>query len=108
MNNKLKTDAHLLQTTVMTSYYLVRYSGGDYEEDAFDKIIFVTNKKSTATKYCTKFNKMLKKWQDYYKQFETKKYGIMMWIADEHIDKFSRWNRLQKMNRCYYEVVSAR
>ena len=105
--SKLKTETQLPQTIVMTSYYLVRYSGGDYE-DAFDKIIFVTNKKSTATKYCTKFNKLLKKWQDHYKQFETKKYGIMMWLADEHIDKFSRWNKLQKMNRCYYEVVSVR
>jgi len=65
-----------------------------YEKNVLE-IIFVTNKKSTATKYCTKFNKLLKKWQDHYEQFETKKYGIMMWLADEHIDKFSRWNKLQ-------------
>ena len=106
--NKIKTNAQLPQAIVMTSYYLVRYSGGSYE-DAFDVVVFATNKKSTATKYCTKFNKLLKKWQNYYKQFETKKYGIMTWIADEHIDtKFYRWNKLQKISRCYYEEVSVR
>jgi len=105
---ELKTETHLLENAVMTSYYLVRYSGGSYE-DAFDVVVFTTNKKSTATKYCTKFNKLLKKWKDHYKQFETKKYGIMTWIADEHIDtKFYRWNKLQKISRCYYEVVSVR
>jgi hypothetical protein len=92
---------------VSGSYYLVRYSGGSYE-DAFDVIVFATNKKSTATKYCTKFNKMLKKWKDYYKQFETKNYSFMTWLADEHFDKFNRWNKLQRISRCYYEVVSVR
>jgi hypothetical protein len=98
----------LREDAVMTSYYLVRYYGGSYEDD-FNVVVFATNKKSTATKYCTKFNRMLKKWQDYYKQFETKKYGIMTWIADEHIDtKFYRWNKLKKISRCYYEVVLVR
>jgi len=97
----------LLEYVVMTSYYLVRYSGGSYE-DAFDVVIFATNKKSTATKYCTKFNRMLKKWKDYYKKFETEKYGVMTWLADEHFDKFNRWNKLQNISRCYYEVVSVR
>lgn len=96
------------KTRVMTSYYLVKYYGGSYE-DSFDAVVFVTNKKSTATKYCTKFNKMLKKWQDYYKQFETRKYGIMTWIADEHIDtKFCRWNQLNKISKCCYVEVSVR
>jgi len=104
--NKLKTETHLLTNAVMTSYYLVRYSGGSYE-DGFDVVVFATNKKSTATKYCTKFNKMLKKWKDYYKQFETKKYyTTMTWIADEYIKtKFNRWYKLQGIDRCYYEEV---
>jgi hypothetical protein len=103
-----KQDPPFLQTAVMTSYYLVKYYGGSYE-DSFDAVVFVTNKKSTATKYCTRFNKILKKWQNYYKQFETKKYGIMTWIADEHIDKkFYRWNQLNKISRCCYVEVSVR
>lgn len=105
---KLKTETHLRENDVMTSYYLVRYYGGSYE-DAFNVVVFATKKKSTATKYCTKFNQMLKKWKDYYRKFETKKYGKMTWITDEHINtKFYRWNKLQKIIRCYYEVVSVR
>ena len=104
--NKSKTP-QLPQTAVMTSYYLVRYYGGSYD-DYYNAVIFATNKKSTATKYCTKFNKLLKKWKNYYKQYETKEYG-MSWLAQEHIEKhFMRWNRLQKISRCYYEVVSVR
>lgn len=106
--NKLKTETHLRENAVMTSYYLVRYYGGSYE-DSFDVVVFATNKKTTATKYCTKFNKLLKKWKEHYKQFETTKFGCMTWIADEHVEtKFYRWNRLQKISRCYYEVVSVR
>jgi hypothetical protein len=106
--SKLNTNAQSCQNAVMASYYLVKYYGGSYE-DSFDEVLFVTNKKSTATKYCTKFNKMLKKWQDYYKQFETRKYGIMTWIADEHIDtKFYRWNELSRINSCYWVEVSVR
>jgi hypothetical protein len=108
MNIELNQKPQLNKHAVMTSYYLVRYYGGSYE-DSFDVVVFATKKKSTATKYCTKFNKLLKKWKEHYKQFETKKYGIMTWIADEHIEtKFYRWNKLQKISRCYYEVVSVR
>jgi hypothetical protein len=101
-------DPQCVQTSVMTNYYLVKYYGGSYE-DIFDVVLFATNKKSTATKYCTKFNKMLKKWKDYYKQFETQKYGIITWIADEHINtKFERWNKLNKISKCCYVVVLVR
>lgn len=92
---------------VSTSYYLVRYCGGSYE-DYYSVVVFVTNKKSTATKYVTKFNRILKKWKKHYEQFETNKFG-MKWIADEHVKKhFNRWNKLQQITRCYYEEVSFR
>ena len=39
----------LSQTSVMTSYYLVRYSGGSYEDD-FAVVVFATNKKSNCRK----------------------------------------------------------
>ena len=109
-NNKLSNEAHsepLQQCNVSGSYYLVRYCGGSYD-DYYSAVIFVTNKKSTATKYCSKFNKALKRWKDYYKQFETDKFG-MKWIADEHVEKhFDRWNSLQNITKCYYEEVSFR
>ena len=105
---KHKTKSQSCQNAVMTSYYLVKFYGGSYE-DSFDYVVFVTNKKTTATKYCTRFNKMLKKWKDYYKQFETKKYGIMTWVSDEHIDtKFYRWNQLNKISGCSWSEVSVR
>ena len=105
MNEGLSEPSH--KTDVNRSYYLVRYYGGSYD-DYYSAVVFVTNKKSTATKYCTKFNKMLKKWKDHYKQFETDKFG-MKWIADEHVEKhFDRWNSLQNITKCYYEEVSFR
>ena len=105
--NNLPENEPLSLAAVISSYYLVRYSGGSYD-DYYSSVIFVTNKKSTATKYCKKFNNGLKKWKDYYKQFETKKYGIT-WVSDEHIKKrFEKWEHLQNITKCYYEEVSLR
>ena len=112
MKNKQKSSdkVHsepLQQYSVSGSYYLVRYCGGSYD-DYYSAVIFVTNKKTTATKYVTKFNRILKKWKNYYKQFENNKYGFK-WIADEHIEShFQRWNSLQRITKCYYEEVSFR
>jgi len=87
-------------------YYLVKYYGGMYD-DYYNTNIFVTTKKSTATKYCAKFNNLLKKWKKYYKQYEVKKYGFMIWIADEYVEKhFDRWDKLQNITKCYYEEIS--
>lgn len=87
--------------------YVVKYCGGS-KDDYYTAVIFVTNKKSTATKYCSKFNKALKKWKAYYEQFETDEFGIK-WIADEYVEKhFNRWNSLQNIIRCYYEEVEIR
>lgn len=92
------------KSNINNRYYLVRYQGGEYE-DYYEKVIFVTNKKSTATKYVTKFNGILKKWKKYYEQFETTKYG-MKWIADEYVQQhFDRWHSLQNISKSYYEEV---
>ena len=87
--------------------YIVKYQGGSYE-DFYEKNVFVTNKKSTATKYVTRFNKLLKKWKNYYKQFETNNLGIS-WIADKHIDKhFNRWNQLGNISTAFWEEIEQR
>jgi hypothetical protein len=92
----------------MHKIYLVRYYGGSYE-DSWDSVIFATTKKTTATKYVTKFNRILKKYKDYYKQFEENKYGGIQWLKDEYIERhFIRWNNLQRISKCYYEEVSVR
>lgn len=94
----------LQDKSINSTYYLVRYYGGSYD-DYYNIVIFATNKKTTATKYVRKFNSTLKKWKTYYKQFEENKYG-MVWLADKNIEKhFKRWNELRNITRCYYEEV---
>lgn len=90
----------------MEKVYVVQYSGGSYE-DYFTKIIFATTNKTTATKYVTKYNKILKKWKDYYKQYEDSNRGIN-WIADKHIRYFERWYIIGKLNGCNYKEINLR
>jgi hypothetical protein len=91
----------------MNKIYIVKYRGGTYE-DSWDNIIFATTKKTTATKYVTKFNRILKKWKDYYKQFEENKFGFN-WLKNEYINKhFDRWNTISDISKCYYEEVPLR
>ena len=91
----------------MEKMYLVKYSGGSYD-DWFSEDIFITSKKYKATKYVNKFNRILKKWKEYYSQFEDDKYRFP-WIKDEFVDKhFDRWNSLRKINKCYFEEIEVR
>jgi hypothetical protein len=87
--------------------FVVIYSTGNYE-DYHTVMIFATTKKSTATKYVTKFNNILKKWKKYYSQFEDNKMGFN-WIKEEYIEQHSdRWNALRNINKCFWEEVEVR
>lgn len=86
--------------------YIVKRYGGIWD-DYCDVPIFVTMDKKTATKYVTKFNKILKKWKVYYSQFEEPKYGIT-WIKNEFIDKYYRWDKIRNITKCYYEEIELR
>ena len=55
--------------------FIVKYYGGEYDSH-YTKDIFVTNNKRTATKYVTKFNKLLKKWKKHYEQYTEKWCGV--------------------------------
>lgn len=91
----------------MKIIYIVKYHGGGYD-DAYIATIFVTEKKSTAEKYCTRFNTMLKKWKDYYSQFCNTDYGFEQ-MNPEHIKtKFGRWLALQRVTKCYWEEIEVR
>ena len=91
----------------MKKMYIVRYCGGSYD-DWYEANVFVTDKKTTATKYVTKFNKMLKKWTKHYKQFESKELG-MNWIKEEYVEQhFNRWDSLQNINSCYWSEIEFR
>lgn len=90
----------------MKKMYIVSYCGGSYDD--WYEAIFVTSKKSTATKYVTKFNKILKKWKEHYKQYEDKEFG-MDWIKDEYVKQhFNRWNSLRDINKCYWSEIELR
>jgi len=87
--------------------YIVKYTTGS--NDSYDEInIFVTHSKSKATKYVTKFNKMVKKWRDYYQQFEDNNCENK-WIKDEFTNQhFNRWYMLREINKCSYEEIGLR
>lgn len=87
--------------------YIVKYSVGSYDDyDIFD--IFITDKKSTATKYVTKFNKKVKYWRSYYSQFEKDIAGFK-WIKEEFVDShYHRWNQIRRINRCYWKEIEIR
>ncbi len=86
--------------------FLVRYCGGSYE-DYYDNVIFATTRKSKAQKYTRKFNNILKKWKQYYEQFETDRLGIK-WLDNEHTDKYERWHSLRNITKCYVEEIKVR
>jgi len=91
----------------MKKMYIVRYCGGSYD-DWYEVNVFVTDKKTTATKYVIKFNKMLKKWKKHYNQFESKELG-MNWIKEEYVEQhFNRWDSLQNINSCYWSEIEFR
>lgn len=91
----------------MNKIYIIKYSTGSYD-DYSENIIFATTKKSKATKYCMKFNRILKKWKKYYSQYEEDKYGFN-WIKEEFVNQyFNRWNSLSKTNKCYYIELAVR
>jgi hypothetical protein len=81
--------------------YLVSYFRNDYEVT-----VFVTSKKSTATKYVTRFNKILKKWKNYYKQFEDMTIPFIPWVNDPA--KFYRWDMLRNIQNCRYTEIPVR
>ena len=88
----------------MKTIYIVRYCGGDYDS-SYQVNLFVTDKKSTATKYVTKFNRILKKWKEHYKQYETKDYGFN-WIEDKYVELYyDRCSSLRNIDKCYYNEI---
>lgn len=91
----------------MEKIYVVIYNAGSYE-DYREEIIFATTKKSTATKYVTKFNRILKKWKEYYSQYEEYKMGYYL-IKPEFVEQhFKRWYWLKDINGCGYQEIPIR
>lgn len=92
----------------MKKAYLCYYSAGGYD-DYRNVNIFVTESLTKANKWMRKFNRILKKWKEYYSQFETKGYGSFKWIGDEFIEKhYDRWSSLRNINRAYITEIEIR
>jgi len=91
---------------ISDSIYIVSYKTG-YYEDRNVVTIFATTKKSTATKYVTKFNKLVKKWYNYYKQFTHMKWGVPS-MKEEYMQYYDRWNQLSDISYCYWKEVKLR
>lgn len=90
----------------MKKIYTARYSSADH--DGIDYDIFVTENKALAEAYVEKFNSILKKWKDYYSQFEEDIDG-WVWIKEEHNELyFHRWHTLKGVNGCYVGEIEIR
>lgn len=92
----------------MKIVYIVKYSRGSYD-DYREEIIFATIKKSTATKYVTRFNKILKQLEESNKKLEkVESYG-RTWIKDKYAENFyRRWSTVREINRAYWEQLEIR
>lgn len=91
----------------MEHIYLVKYSVGEYS-DYYTVTVFATHSINKAKKYVSRFNKLLKKWNQYYSQFEDNSRGIN-WIKDEYANThFDRWNQIRNTNKCFYDKLEIR
>lgn len=89
----------------MSKIYIVGYNYTNYEGE---EIIFCTTSKSKADKWRRKFNRILKKWREYYSQYEEKQ-GSLNWIKDEYVEtKFGRWHKLHDIYEAFAWEVELR
>jgi hypothetical protein len=91
-------------TTIDTTktIYIVKYCLNNFGGNA-KIIIFATKSNMFAKNYCDKFNRILNKWKNYYKQFDN-----CDWLEDENFNKFERWYQLSQIDSCYIDVIQMR
>ena len=94
------------KTNNIEKIYIVGYSKGSYSD--YQEInIFATSKKSTATKYVTRFNKILKQLEEDNKKFE-KPNDFMNWIKDDCFQYYRRWSEVREINNAFWEELKLR
>ena len=87
--------------------YLVYYSIGSYE-DYKEIQVFTTFDKKKATKWVSKFNRILKQWKENVSVYADKD-TYMKWIKPQFVDDhFDRWNRIIETNTATYEIIEHR
>jgi len=91
----------------MKKIYLACYDTGDYE-DKDVIIVFASHNKRLVTKWVTKFNKIKKRWDEYYNQYCDFRYSIL-WVKDdcpEYI--YKRWYKNRSIGKAYYKEIEIR
>lgn len=91
----------------MKKVYIVQYSTGSY--DSYEvHLLFATTKKSVATKYVTRFNRILKTLEDRNKKFENVRFSTS-WICDKYLKDYGKsWSRVRETNRANWEELEMR
>ncbi len=91
----------------MKTIYIVRYDEGEYE-DRIDHIIFATTNIETAIKYIDKFNRILKKWYEYYSICYNKQREFTSTYRDSQNKYTQRFYQLGCIGQCYFEETCIR
>ena len=89
-------------------HYGCGYSTGAYDY-YHEVIVFTTNDVRIAKDWVRKFNKIVKKWQEYYDQFCNDRMGFR-WIKDEFVESpiYPRWHQLSEVNNATYQEIELR
>lgn len=103
----------------MSKMYIVRYSTGAYDDFVINNV-FVTGSISIAESYVTRFNDVINRYKNFYKQFEEHRYPELFkdpeYILDEddyrlsrkHFEYYDRWYELKGFNECFFEEIEVR
>jgi hypothetical protein len=87
----------------MKTIYIIKYCGGF--EDYFENIIFATFNKKLAQKYVEKYNRILNKWKEHYRQYEDDE-GFLDDIHSNYI--YYRYEKILNLKNCFYEKIKIR
>ena len=84
--------------------FIVKYSYRDDDFEFYDKTIFVTEDEEVAKKYCEKFIRIVKKWQQIYYRITNSSC-----VYGDFYDKCcERYDMLSRIISCTYEVTGKR
>ena len=84
----------------MKKMYLVYYNGT--WEGFYRSPIFLTEDEEKAKAYVAKFNRILKKWQDYFESMLDKD------LFSEDTNAYDRYMQLVNIEGCYYIEIEVR
>ena len=89
--------------------FLVHYWIGEYT-DTVDVNIFVTESEETAKAYCTKFNCILTKWKEYYKNLaeNARLDDSIDEDSEEYYNIWAKYHKIEEVKYCSYRKIEIR